>query len=50
MTPFGSPVVPEVNGKYITWFASLLAGAWMAVPGHLAERRRCGFGRADAIP
>ncbi len=32
MTPFGSPVVPEVNGRYITWFASLLTGVGAAEP------------------
>ena len=32
ITPFGSPVVPEVNGRYITWFASLLTGLCTAGP------------------
>jgi hypothetical protein len=34
ITPFGSPVVPEVKGRYITWLASPLGSVSSAGPGN----------------
>ena len=42
ITPFGSPVVPEVKGRYITWLASPLGVDFERRSGQIAERRRVG--------